>query len=105
MNRIQMGSRQTTVRLIGGLGNQLFIYFAGLFVSKKFNTKFVCDTSFLDSDRTKHGVSVASFALEGDFSRKPKWSLRFTKVQDRLTLGLSSRSSLFKKLYQKVTKN
>lgn len=104
MNRIQMGSRQTTVRLIGGLGNQLFIYYAGLYVSKKFNTKFVCDTSFLDSDRTKHGVSIASFALEGEFLRKPKWSLRFAKVQDRFTSGLSSRSSLFKKLYQKVTK-
>lgn len=104
MTRIQLASGPTTVRLIGGLGNQLFIYFAGLFLSKKLNTNLVCDTSFLDSDRTKHGVSITSFILEGEFSQKTKWSLSTAKVLDRFTAGLSSKSSLFMKFYQKVTK-
>lgn len=103
MTRTGVNSKKTKVRLIGGLGNQLFIYFAGLYLSKKLNTKLVCDLSYLDSDRTKHGVSVTSFILEGDFVKKSRWSFCTWKMVDRFIAHLSYKSSLFKRLYQKVT--
>ncbi len=95
--------RKITVRLIGGLGNQLFIYFAGLYLSKKTNSKLVCDLSYLDSDRTKHGVSITSFILEGDFVIQSKSSLYAIKLINGITIRLSHNSSLFKRIYQKIT--
>lgn len=104
MIRLKLESKKTTVRLIGGLGNQLFIYFAGMYLSKKQNAKLVCDLSFLDSDRTKHGVSITSFSLEGTFARKSRWMLGIYKKWDRITSYLSYKSSRFKMIYQKISK-
>jgi hypothetical protein len=88
---------------MGGLGNQLFIYFAGLYLSKKTNSKLVCDLSYLDSDRTKHGVSITSFILEGDFVKQSKSSLYAIKLINGITTRLSHNSSLFKRIHQKIT--
>jgi len=103
MIRQRVDSKKTTVRLVGGLGNQLFIYFAGLYLSKKLNTKLVCDLSFLDSDRTKHGVSVTSFSLEGDFVKKPRWVVSAGKLIARVVSRLNYKIPLFQRFYQKVT--
>ena len=103
MIRPGVESKKTTVRLVGGLGNQLFIYFAGLYLSKKLNTKLVCDLSFLDSDRTKHGVSITSFSLEGDFVRKSNWVVRASKFLDRIASRVSHKIPIFKRFYQSVT--
>ena len=103
MIRLGNDSKKTTVRLIGGLGNQLFIYFAGLYLSKKLNYKLVCDLTFLDSDLTKHGVSITSFSLEGDFVRKSKWAIRVSKIMDRIASGVSHKIPIFKWFYQRIT--
>jgi hypothetical protein len=103
MIRFREASKKTTVRLIGGLGNQLFIYFAGLYLSKKLNTKLVCDLSYLDSDRTKHGVSITSFNLEGDFVSESKWVVAVSKLMDRIVSRVSYKIPLFNRLYQKIT--
>lgn len=103
MIRLGANSKKTTVRLIGGLGNQLFIYFAGLYLSKKLNTKLVCDLSYLDSDRTKHGVSITSFNLEGKFVGKSNWAIGASKLLERIASRLSYKIPLIKRFYQKVT--
>ena len=105
MIRLGIYSNKTTVRLVGGLGNQLFIYFAGLYLSKKLETRLVCDLSFLDSDRTKHGVSITSFSLEGDFERKSRWAVKVSKLLDRIASRVSYKIPLFRWFYQKVIKS
>jgi hypothetical protein len=96
-------SEKTTVRLIGGLGNQLFIYFAGLYLSRKSSAQLVCDLSYLDTDKTKHGVSITSFGLEGRFIRKPKWVVKTISKWSRLTSYSCRRSKKFNKLYEKIS--
>lgn len=96
-------SEKTTVRLVGGLGNQLFIYFAGLYVSRRNNTQLVCDLSYLDTDTTKHGVSINSFGVEGVFIRKPTWLVQINLKLNRIASHLCHRSYQFKKIYQKIS--
>lgn len=93
-------SEKTTVRLVGGLGNQLFIYFAGLYVSRKNNNQLVCDLSYLDTDTSKHGVSISSFSIEGFFTRKPTWLVQTNIKWTRFASALCHRSKQFRKFYQ-----
>ena len=52
------------VKMVGGLGNQLFCYFAGLFLSQTTNTKLYLDLTDIRSGRSKHKVSIESFYLD-----------------------------------------
>lgn len=104
MIRIGVDSNKTKVRLVGGLGNQLFIYFAGLYLSEKLKSKLVCDLSHLDLDRTKHGVSITSFDLEGEFVRKSRYAAGALRTLERFASYSSHKSSWFKRFYQKTTK-
>jgi hypothetical protein len=105
MNPLIFVSNKTTVRLIGGLGNQLFIYFAGLYISKKWNTKLVCDLSYLDSDRTKHGVSITSFNIDGEFVRKFRWNVEIIKLVDRIFSRLGQYFPFVRRFYLILTRS
>lgn len=52
-----------TIQLVGGLGNQLFGYFAGRFLSKKLNVDLKLDMSEFDLGITAHGSDIRSFAI------------------------------------------
>jgi hypothetical protein len=79
-----------TVKLMGGLGNQMFQYALGLTLSKKFSTKFNLDTFYLDARKNINENSVIRnfdldvFTLNKDvfvFSGKRNWFLRsFNKI-------------------------
>jgi hypothetical protein len=97
-------SKKTTVRLVGGLGNQLFIYFAGLYVSRKAGTKLVCDLSYLDTDVSKHGVAITSFDLEGVFVRHSKWKINTKIAFNRIISFLSIKSNHFTRIYQYISR-
>ena len=56
-----------TVRVVGGLGNQLFQYYAGNYYSKIAGKRLVIDTSHVGVNRTNHGVSIEDFILPGLF--------------------------------------
>jgi hypothetical protein len=57
--------KQVKVKLVGGLGNQLFCYFAGYSVATRASLSLVLDTSDLKSGRSTHKVSIESFILPG----------------------------------------
>lgn len=61
--------RKTTsnVQLVGGLGNQIFCYAFGRYLQKSVGHSVVFDTSEIDRGYTKHGVSVSTISLPGDF--------------------------------------
>lgn len=65
------------LRLRGGLGNQLFIYFAGLYYADKFNMKLEIDTRGSD-----HNSNLSEFSLPGRFRR----SRVYWKITDLLRL-------------------
>jgi len=97
-------SKKTTVRLVGGLGNQLFIYFAGLYVSRKAGTKLLCDLSYLDTDVSKHGVAITSFDLEGVFIRDSKWKTNIKIAWNRIISHLTLKSKHFTRIYQYISR-
>lgn len=65
-----------TVRLVGGLGNQLFSYYAGKYLSQRIGIELILDTSFIDQGITKHNVTIESFDFPerfGRFSNQSRW--------------------------------
>lgn len=78
-----------TVQLVGGLGNQLFQYFAGLSFSNKANCDLILDSSRIGSGRHNHGVSIESFALEATVQDRRKRLGEFKFIVERIILKLS----------------
>lgn len=59
--------RHLTFQLVGGLGNQLFGYFAGLTVARERKLEIRFDVSQFNRGFTAHGSDIQSFDLEGEF--------------------------------------
>lgn len=57
----------STFNLIGGLGNQLFIYFAALYYSDVTKSEVRLNLSTIGSGGTNHGRLISEFDLPGDF--------------------------------------
>ena len=65
--RILNFSRKIRVVLVGGLGNQLFTYTAGLVMALTQNKELVVDCRRIPHGFTNHEVSISSFRLKGLF--------------------------------------
>ena len=59
--------RPITVRLIGGLGNQLFGYYAGAALAARHGTTLRLDTSWTRHGITDHGIEILKFDLPGEW--------------------------------------
>lgn len=57
-----------TVRLLGGLGNQLFGYFAGAALAAHRGVPLRLDTSWTRHGLTDHGIEILRFDLPGDWT-------------------------------------
>lgn len=57
-------SRVVTIELVGGVGNQLFQYFAGRYVASNNNTHLELDTSKIGIGGRNHGSAVSDFAID-----------------------------------------
>ena len=66
--------RPITVRLIGGLGNQLFGYYAGAALAARHHTTLRLDTSWTRHGITDHGIEILNLDLPGEWL--PSDSLR-----------------------------
>ena len=60
-------SKATVVRLLGGLGNQLFCYAAGKYLEEVAGHRVLFDTSKIGRGFTDHGASLEGRGLEGPF--------------------------------------
>ena len=67
-------SRAITVRLVGGLGNQLFGYYAGAALAFQHGVPLRLDTSWTRHGITDHGIEILAFDLPGEWI--PNGSLR-----------------------------
>lgn len=56
-----------TVRAVGGIGNQLFCYFAGLHLSRVTDSRLIVDISDIRSGRSAHPVSIESLNLDAEY--------------------------------------
>ena len=71
-------SRPITVRLIGGLGNQLFGYYAGAALAAKHGTTLRLDTSWTRHGITDHGIEVLRFDLPGEWISADSFQARLS---------------------------
>jgi hypothetical protein len=56
-----------TTKVVGGIGNQLFCYFAGYYLAKKLGCELRVDVSDIRNKRSVHDVSIEALELPGDF--------------------------------------
>jgi hypothetical protein len=97
-----MRRRDTKVEIVGGLGNQLFGFTAGLFLAEKTKSKLVLDLSLVGIGGPDHGRSLENFQIPKMVFRK---SNHYSKIRvrslARLSNKISRHSSLFR-LFRKV---
>lgn len=56
-----------TTKVVGGIGNQLFCYFAGYYLAKKLGCELRVDVSDIRNKKSVHDVSIEALELPGDF--------------------------------------
>ena len=66
-----------TVKLVGGLGNQLFGFFAGKFLEDTKSTKVRFDISDQLNGLGAHNVSILDLKLDGDFGSYQDWAIKY----------------------------
>lgn len=59
-----------TTKVVGGIGNQLFCYFAGFYLAKKLGCDLRVDVSDIRNKRSVHDASIEVLELPGDFFSK-----------------------------------
>jgi hypothetical protein len=77
-----------TVEIAGGLGNQLFMFYAGLYFQEKYQRKVIFDTSDLSRIQGLHpGANIQTLGLLDDYLTISRSNISNFKV-DRVTSGL-----------------
>ena len=78
------------IELVGGLGNQLFGFFAGAYYAEIFNKRLIVDLTQVSLGLTNHGSELTSFKLSKSYElirSKPKGFARLIKrVFDKLSI-------------------
>ena len=65
-----------TTKVVGGIGNQLFCYFAGFYLAKKLGCELKIDVSDIRNKRSVHDVSIEVLELPGTFFEIPSRPVR-----------------------------
>ena len=82
--------QKVEIELVGGLGNQLFGYFAGAFYAQKFNKLLIVDLTQVSLGLTNHGSELTSFKLSKSYElirSKPRGFARLIKrIFDKLSI-------------------
>ena len=86
--------QKVEIELVGGLGNQLFGYFAGAFYAQKFNKLLIVDLTQVSLGLTNHGSQLTSFKLSKSYElirSKPRSFARLIKrIIDKLSIKFKS---------------
>lgn len=82
--------QKVEIELVGGLGNQLFGYFAGVYYAQIFNKRLIVDLTQVSLGLTNHGSELTSFKLNESYELirfKPGNLARLIKkVLDKLSI-------------------
>jgi hypothetical protein len=87
-----MCRNRLTIELVGGLGNQLFGYFAGMYLSHTLGRDFVPYVRKVAKKESSHGSSLTSFTLDYKLYGRNQPSIRIESiVRQAIHLVLTSR--------------
>lgn len=62
--------KPVTIRLVGGLGNQLFGYYAGYALAARLGVRLQCDVRVTRDGMTDHGIEILNFDLPAQWLRQ-----------------------------------
>jgi hypothetical protein len=79
----QAGLKPISARIVGGLGNQLFGYFAGRYLAEKLNTRLILDDSQLVHNQHSNST-IFDFELEDCTVSADQKKLRLSQIIDRI---------------------
>lgn len=91
-------SDKVTVEVVGGLGNQLFCFFAGLDFARKRNASLVADLSLIGRGGTFHGVEILKLNLHEAEFRNARVTFKHLSIILKRIDGKLFRTS---KIYQR----
>lgn len=80
--------KNLTVKLVGGLGNQLFGYFAGLACAINSKRNLLIDMTDVLSPYRSHSSSIESFDIPFEFTQRELQNRYVEKLKAHFTLGI-----------------
>lgn len=86
--------RKVTVRLYGGLGNQIFQYLFGKFLEEVYSLDVTFDANWLDSKPNHFGSDIRNFKFSESLKLEPKKSIFRVKLESAIT-SIALRSESF----------
>lgn len=84
-----MKKNNVTVGLIGGIGNQLFQYYAGLYLARKNCTELILDFSKIGKAGTNHAGSIKDLDFAYDFFEHESKGSKLAEIRWRLHQKMS----------------
>jgi len=86
----KLEKNQITTRVVGGIGNQLFCYFAGYYLAKKLGYALKIDVSDIRNKRSVHDVSIEFLDLPGVFYANSNSRVLYFlgRIKNRIFRGL-----------------
>lgn len=88
--------------VIGGLGNQLFIYAAGAYLAKKSGAELVLDISKIGVGAKDHGKTILNFQLDCEINDYPSVITKRFRFIRRVSNKLASLSGRYRKLRDRL---
>lgn len=91
--------KRLVAKMVGGLGNQLFIYFAALDLAQKNDRKLVLDFSFIERAHSSGNSRLDVFFIEGEKIESPGILRVIKTFKERILDSLSKHMSFFTNNY------
>lgn len=95
-------SRTTTIKLVGGLGNQLFGYFAGLYLKQVKNIAIAFEIGAVRGLGNFHGSSLESFDIKSELLTSHTSNSIVKRVARMLMWPIVRRSTTLRRLYTRI---
>ena len=87
---------RVTVQLVGGLGNQIFQYFAGAYVAARTSSKLILDTSRIGVGGRNHGSTISDLNISERLSYSRIRNLFYRSLIGRTHAHLLRRFSFYR---------
>jgi len=88
--------------VVGGLGNQLFIYAAGAYLADKSGAELVLDISKVGVGAVDHGKMILNFQLDCEINDYPSVTTKRFRLITRISNKLASLSGRYRKLRDRL---
>jgi hypothetical protein len=90
-NKVTLRRNRVVAKLIGGLGNQLFVYFAALSFAREHNRDLICDLSFIEQSHSGGQSRLDYFVLEAQVIESKATMRKAKELREKVTDSLSIR--------------